>query len=67
MNSAYIDRYPCLIADTDHPEQDEGTEFEDYDSDLTTLSSSVLDYEYENGRRYHSNRTVRLAQSRDMI
>ncbi|OQE23263.1 hypothetical protein PENSTE_c009G03540 [Penicillium steckii] len=31
--------------------------FEDESSDMTSLSSSVLDYEYENGRRYHSSRT----------
>lgn len=28
---------------------------------MTSLSSSVLEYEYENGRRYHSNRTVRMS------
>ena len=28
---------------------------------MTSLSSSVLEYEYENGRRYHSNRTVRIS------
>ncbi|KAJ5100323.1 hypothetical protein N7456_006375 [Penicillium angulare] len=35
---------------------DESSEFESEGSDMTSLSSSVLDYEYENGRRYHSNR-----------
>ncbi|KAJ5360120.1 hypothetical protein N7517_009311 [Penicillium concentricum] len=35
---------------------DESSEFGS-DSDMTSLSSSVLEYEYENGRRYHSNRT----------
>ncbi|KAJ5176561.1 uncharacterized protein N7482_002438 [Penicillium canariense] len=36
----------------------DGSEFESDVSDLTSLSSSVLEYEYENGRRYHSNRHV---------
>lgn len=40
-------------------QKDEESEFNS-DSDLTSLSSSVLEYEYENGRRYHSNRTVRM-------
>lgn len=38
-------------------EQDEDGEFEAEESDITSLSSSVLEYEYENGRRYHSSRT----------
>lgn len=38
--------------------QDDTSEFENELSDITSLSSSVLDYEYENGRRYHSNRAV---------
>ncbi|CAG8397560.1 unnamed protein product, partial [Penicillium salamii] len=36
---------------------DEDGEFEAEESDITSLSSSVLEYEYENGRRYHSSRT----------
>ncbi|CAI7659402.1 unnamed protein product [Penicillium bialowiezense] len=43
---------------------DEG-EFESEDSDITSLSSSVLDYEYENGRRYHSNRTGQYMMPND--
>lgn len=38
--------------------QDESSQFGGSDSDITSLSSSILDYEYENGRRYHSNRAV---------
>lgn len=41
-----------------NPPQDDTSEFENELSDITSLSSSVLDYEYENGRRYHSNRAV---------
>ncbi|KAJ5172760.1 hypothetical protein N7492_005353 [Penicillium capsulatum] len=38
---------------------DEDAEFStDLADDVVSLSSSVLDYEYENGRRYHSNRMV---------
>ncbi|KAJ5874589.1 uncharacterized protein N7529_003019 [Penicillium soppii] len=37
---------------------DESSEFGSDGSDMTSLSSSVLEYEYENGRRYHSSRTV---------
>jgi hypothetical protein len=36
---------------------DTNSEFDDELSDLTSLSSSVLEYEYENGRRYCSNRS----------
>ncbi|KAJ5317387.1 hypothetical protein PENANT_c034G01059 [Penicillium antarcticum] len=36
---------------------DNSDEFASEDSDMTSISSSVLDYEYENGRRYHSNRS----------
>lgn len=42
-------------------QKDDSSEFESDVSDMTSLSSSVLDYEYENGRRYHSNRTVSLS------
>ncbi|KAJ5913420.1 hypothetical protein N7504_002303 [Penicillium tannophilum] len=35
---------------------DESSQFGSSESDITSLSSSILDYEYENGRRYHSNR-----------
>lgn len=43
--------------------QDESNEFDSDFSDVTSLSSSVLQYEYENGRRYHSNSVVRASQS----
>lgn len=46
----------CFI-DADSIQQDEPSEFEE-ESNIASLSSSVLDYEYENGRRYHSNRAV---------
>ncbi|OQD93556.1 hypothetical protein PENSOL_c031G04670 [Penicillium solitum] len=36
---------------------DESVEFSDYLSDLTSLSESVLEFEYENGRRYCSSRS----------
>lgn len=36
---------------------DTNSEFDDEASDLTSLSSSVLEYEYENGRRYCSTRS----------
>ncbi|KAJ5248608.1 hypothetical protein N7468_000059 [Penicillium chermesinum] len=42
----------------DHFTDDTNTEFDDELSDLTSLSSSVLEYEYENGRRYCSTRAV---------
>ncbi|KAJ5631616.1 uncharacterized protein N7484_011716 [Penicillium longicatenatum] len=35
---------------------DESSDFESEYSDLTSLSSSILNYEYQNGRRYHSGR-----------
>ncbi|KAJ5794799.1 hypothetical protein N7457_001398 [Penicillium paradoxum] len=44
----------------DNFSDDESSEFGD-DSDITSLSSSVLEYEFENGRRYHSNRVVSLS------
>ncbi|CAL5873924.1 uncharacterized protein PFLUO_LOCUS8209 [Penicillium psychrofluorescens] len=37
---------------------DTNSEFSDELSDLTSLSSSVLEYEYENGRRYCSAHSV---------
>ncbi|CAI7567055.1 unnamed protein product [Penicillium crustosum] len=37
---------------------DESAEFSDDLSDLTSLSESVLDFEYENGRRYCSARSL---------
>lgn len=43
--------------------QDESSQFGSSESDITSLSSSILDYEYENGRRYHSNRAVYLIWS----
>ncbi|CRL26553.1 Methyltransferase type 11 [Penicillium camemberti] len=43
---------------------DEDSEFSD-NSDMTSLSSSVLEYEYENGRRYHSNRTGQYMMPND--
>lgn len=43
--------------------QDEDAEFtDDLANDVVSLSSSVLDYEYENGRRYNSNRMVRAIE-----
>ncbi|CAI7568120.1 unnamed protein product [Penicillium discolor] len=36
---------------------DESVEFSDDLSDLTSLSESVLEFEYENGRRYCSARS----------
>jgi hypothetical protein len=44
--------------------QDEESEFSSEGTDLTSLSSSILEYEYENGRRYHSNRIVCRIPSR---
>ncbi|KAJ5461204.1 uncharacterized protein N7458_002756 [Penicillium daleae] len=43
----------------------DGSDFESDFSDLTSLSSSVLDYEYENGRRYSSNRHVNYSMPND--
>ncbi|KAJ5512819.1 hypothetical protein N7463_002371 [Penicillium fimorum] len=43
---------------------DESSEFGS-DSDMISLSSSVLEYEYENGRRYHSNRTGQYMMPND--
>jgi hypothetical protein len=37
---------------------DSNSEFGDELSDLTSLSESVFEFEYENGRRYCSTRTV---------
>lgn len=34
--------------------------YSDADSDLTSLASSVTNYVYENGRRYHAYRAVSL-------
>ena len=39
-------------------QQDENGEFDNDLTDVASLSSSVLEYEYENGRRYHSNSIV---------
>ncbi|KAJ5929626.1 hypothetical protein N7454_006576 [Penicillium verhagenii] len=36
--------------------EDDTSDFESEYSDLTSLSSSILNYEYQNGRRYHSGR-----------
>ncbi|KAJ5438743.1 uncharacterized protein N7458_009741 [Penicillium daleae] len=41
----------------DNFSDDTNSEFDDELSDLTSLSSSVLQFEYENGRRYCSNRS----------
>lgn len=40
--------------DSNFSDQDGGSS---YNSELTSLSSSVLSYEYENGRRYHGFRS----------
>ncbi|KAJ5736383.1 uncharacterized protein N7483_001508 [Penicillium malachiteum] len=44
---------PIII---DNFDSDPDSEFSTEGSDMTSLSSSVFDYEYENGRRYHSPR-----------
>ncbi|CAI7639964.1 unnamed protein product [Penicillium pancosmium] len=44
----------------DNFDDDTNSEFDDALSDLTSLSSSVLDFEYENGRRYCSTRSTAL-------
>lgn len=40
-----------IIPDTYH---DDGYNIEDSVSELTSLRSSITDYVYENGRRYHA-------------
>lgn len=52
-------------------EIDEHARDSDYDSlsscgsDLTSLSSSVVNYQYENGRRYHNYRSGRYVLPND--
>ncbi|KAL2811980.1 S-adenosyl-L-methionine-dependent methyltransferase [Aspergillus granulosus] len=38
------------------PDDSDSVFSDDYQSDLTSLRSSIMDYRYENGRRYHSYR-----------
>ena len=37
--------------------QPDGSELESLGSDLTSLSSSIFNYKYENGRTYHAYRS----------
>jgi len=41
-------------------DDDASTSAHSTESDSSSLSSGILDYEYENGRRYHSFREVRV-------
>ncbi|KAL4982174.1 S-adenosyl-L-methionine-dependent methyltransferase [Aspergillus falconensis] len=45
-----------LEVDVNHPEDTDSAFSDDYNSELTSLRSSILDYRYENGRRYHAYR-----------
>ncbi|KAJ5287075.1 hypothetical protein N7478_002761 [Penicillium angulare] len=47
--------------DSDEPE------FENYGLDSTSLSSSIIQYEYENGRRYHSRSLVSSTNGLDLL
>ncbi|KAJ5733032.1 hypothetical protein N7533_013479 [Penicillium manginii] len=51
-----VDTHSPITAD--NFDDDTNSEFDDALSDLTSLSSSVLDFEYENGRRYCSTRST---------
>ncbi|KAJ5585305.1 uncharacterized protein N7459_005105 [Penicillium hispanicum] len=56
VNSETPVNAPAPIA-IDNFDDDTNSEFDDELSDLTSLSSSVLEFEYENGRRYCSSRS----------
>ncbi|KAL6231584.1 hypothetical protein BDW75DRAFT_39308 [Aspergillus navahoensis] len=45
-----------LEVDANHPEDTDSAFSDDYNSELTSLRSSIVDYRYENGRRYHAYR-----------
>ncbi|OQE40123.1 hypothetical protein PENCOP_c006G02230 [Penicillium coprophilum] len=60
--NASINAHGPIVADDFN--SDESSEFGS-DSDMTSLSSSVLEYEFENGRRYHSNRTGQYMMPND--
>ncbi|KAJ5586433.1 hypothetical protein N7450_006220 [Penicillium hetheringtonii] len=55
-NEILANTVPGPIA-VDNFSDDTNSEFSDELSDLTSLSESVFEYEYENGRRYCSNRS----------
>lgn len=43
--------------EVDNTQDDNSSVFsDDYQSELTSLRSSIMDYRYENGRRYHAYR-----------
>ncbi|PLB36482.1 class I SAM-dependent methyltransferase [Aspergillus candidus] len=44
---------PAILADST-PENSDGDSIYTIESDLTSISSSILNYEYKNGRRYHA-------------
>ncbi|KAL1975441.1 hypothetical protein VTN31DRAFT_3833 [Thermomyces dupontii] len=50
---AYVENIPAIEAATS---DDDGNYWSDSASDLTSLASSITNYVYENGRRYHSFR-----------
>nr|AIA09492.1 SAM dependent methyltransferase [Aspergillus nidulans] len=45
-----------LEVDINHPDDTDSAYSDDYNSELTSLRSSIVDYRYENGRRYHAYR-----------
>ncbi|RDW72724.1 class I SAM-dependent methyltransferase [Aspergillus mulundensis] len=49
-------RYASPRGDLPHPEDTDSVFSDDYNSELTSLRSSIVDYRYENGRRYHAYR-----------
>lgn len=69
--ATYVDSSAWLIVTRDSNDvifQDTNSHFDDELSDLTSLSSSVLEFEYENGRRYCSTSLVSiLAQPLPLI
>ncbi|KAL4900133.1 hypothetical protein BDW74DRAFT_188678 [Aspergillus multicolor] len=45
-----------LEVDVNQPDDTDSVFSDDYNSELTSLRSSIVDYRYENGRRYHAYR-----------
>ncbi|KAL2819576.1 S-adenosyl-L-methionine-dependent methyltransferase [Aspergillus cavernicola] len=46
----------CSLHVDDKPDDADSVFSDDYQSDLTSLRSSIMDYRYDNGRRYHAYR-----------
>ncbi|KAL3433545.1 S-adenosyl-L-methionine-dependent methyltransferase [Aspergillus tetrazonus] len=53
--SSMVEEY-SLEVDVNHPDDTDSAYSDDYNSELTSLRSSIVDYRYENGRRYHAYR-----------